>query len=381
MIDLRAGQHLLTSLGPTRLFGSSATASNESFSRGGEAYAAQPQIDPEQISKLKRYSVATAEELYGLAAATGADRFQAVFGRVLPGLDARLITERITRVVGAPTLDAYKKLRIEKFGRGARIQLVAGKEPPGSSSVSGMAGAGAPGNQFVLPANCMPPVKHQGNRGTCVAFATCAVVEYLRCRADKGKQDFSEQFQFWHCKQYDGDPSAEGTYPDLSFRLFEAEGCCEEKHWPYNPASLPGNVAHIPSPIVKSAAGWNVPMMTAKRVELTPPTDVAVLKAKLKQGYPIAFAIPVFNSWENNPHTYSTGAIPMPLPGEVPTDGHAMVLVGYSDEPQYAGGGYFVFRNSWGTGWAARCPYGPGNGTIPYAFINLYNYSAHTVQP
>lgn len=347
----------------------------------GTAYAAQPQINPEQISKLQRYSIATAEELYGFAAATDAGQFHAVFGSMLSGVDAQLLPERIVRMANTRIVDAYPRLRMEKFGRGARIELVAGKEPPVNFTRSGIAGAGAPGNQFLLPGDCMPPIKSQGPRGTCVAFATCAVAEYVRCRAQQGKQDLSEQFQFWHCKQYDGDPSAEGTFPDLSFRLLEAEGNCEEKSWPYSAVARPGNVAHNPSPIVKSSAGWNVPMITAKRVELTPATDVALLKHTLKEGRPIAFAIPVYDSWENNPHTYSTGAIPMPLPGEAPTDGHAMVLVGYADDLQYAGGGYFVFRNSWGTVWAANCPYGAGHGTVPYAFINLYNYSAHTVQP
>ncbi len=55
-----------------------------------------------------------------------------------------------------------------------------------------------------------------------------------------------------------------------------------------------------------------------------------------------------------------------------------MCLVGYKDDPEWPGGGYFILRNSWGKAWGSQCPYGAGYGVIPYKFISLYCWEAWT---
>ena len=50
--------------------------------------------------------------------------------------------------------------------------------------------------------------------------------------------------------------------------------------------------------------------------------------------------------------------------------GHALCLAGYVDNPSYAGGGYFIARNSWSEDkWAPNSPEMPGYALIPYAYI------------
>jgi hypothetical protein len=49
--------------------------------------------------------------------------------------------------------------------------------------------------------------------------------------------------------------------------------------------------------------------------------------------------------------------------------GHSMCFVGYQDDANSPGGGYFILRNSWGSGWAPDSPHGAGYGTIPYEYI------------
>jgi hypothetical protein len=44
--------------------------------------------------------------------------------------------------------------------------------------------------------------------------------------------------------------------------------------------------------------------------------------------------------------------------------GHAILIVGYTDDPQYSGGGYFKVKNSWGSGWGAS-----GYFNVAYAEI------------
>jgi C1A family cysteine protease len=105
-----------------------------------------------------------------------------------------------------------------------------------------------------------------------------------------------------------------------------------------------------------------------------------VLKNYLLDRHPIAVAIPVYDSWANNPAVTDSGNIGMPLPGETSQYGHALVLVGFADDGTFPGGGYFIIRNSYGTTWGAHCPFGAGYGTIPYRYIELDNYSAFIVR-
>ena len=57
-----------------------------------------------------------------------------------------------------------------------------------------------------------------------------------------------------------------------------------------------------------------------------------------------------------------------------------MCLVGFKDDPEWPGGGFFILRNSWGEKWGAECSYGSGYGTIAYKFISLYCWEAWTAE-
>jgi len=107
---------------------------------------------------------------------------------------------------------------------------------------------------------------------------------------------------------------------------------------------------------------------------------VQLLKSYVRDDHPVAVAIPVFDSWAINPAVHDSGNIGMPLPEETSTAGHALVLVGYADDVDFPGGGFFIIRNSYGTSWGARCPFGAGYGTIPYAYIAQENLSAFIVR-
>lgn len=93
---------------------------------------------------------------------------------------------------------------------------------------------------------------------------------------------------------------------------------------------------------------------------------------------PIVIGVAVFNSWLRNPLTRLSGKIVMPIPGEKNVGGHCMTILGFCDEPSWPGGGYFILRNSWGTGWAAENEYAAGYGLIPYAYVAAYCWEAWT---
>ena len=106
-----------------------------------------------------------------------------------------------------------------------------------------------------------------------------------------------------------------------------------------------------------------------------PAKGVNTIKEKLADKLPVAFAVPVYTYWFTEP-VRTNGDIRMPLPTEKVEGGHAMCMVGYEDDTDVPGGGYFIVRNSWGTGWAANNAAKPGYCRIPYAYIQNYGRSA-----
>ena len=54
-----------------------------------------------------------------------------------------------------------------------------------------------------------------------------------------------------------------------------------------------------------------------------------------------------------------------------------MCMVGYQDDPDVPGGGYFLVRNSWGTTWAGNNVIEPGHARIPYAYLKRYASAAY----
>ena len=73
-----------------------------------------------------------------------------------------------------------------------------------------------------------------------------------------------------------------------------------------------------------------------------------------------------FTFWFS-PTVATTGKLPMPFPFEIIGDeeeGHAVMLVGWQDQPDAPGGGYFTFQNSWKSTWGQN-----GFGLIPYEYF------------
>jgi C1A family cysteine protease len=59
-----------------------------------------------------------------------------------------------------------------------------------------------------------------------------------------------------------------------------------------------------------------------------------------------------------------------------------MCMVGYQDDPDVPGGGYFLVRNSWGTTtWGQDNAVAPGHARIPYAYMGEHGSSAHVAYP
>lgn len=220
----------------------------------------------------------------------------------------------------------------------------------------------------------MPAVRNQGQRSTCVAFGTLALREFL---IGSGI-DLSEQFLYWACKELDR-YSGPGTYVHTAMTALAEYGVCEESDWPYNLNQLEDE-SQGPPPESSTKRAKNYVLPSTRTVE---PNLVIHYKNVLagdtgKGGMPITFATLVFNSWYMSAETHRTGKITMPLPGEQPVGGHAWCVVGYVDDEEAPGGGYFIVHNSWGTQWAPDSPEAPGHAVMPYEYVGRFAVEAFT---
>ncbi|MGD8376930.1 MAG: C1 family peptidase [Acidobacteriota bacterium] len=225
----------------------------------------------------------------------------------------------------------------------------------------------------------MPDVRSQGNRPTSVAFAVCAIREALLKTSDEKMIALSSQYLYWACKERDGEPKEEGTRLSVAVDVLREVGVPPARTWRYSPSPDPtGNEGQGPPPKeagLRSKAG---PYKVNRFMRLRS-RDVRALRAILDSENPIAFAINTFASWDY-PATVLSGDVPLPLPGENTDGGQAVAVVGYEDNGDLPGGGGFIIQNSWGAGWGVKSRYGPGYGTISYAYASLYGLEAYTLE-
>jgi hypothetical protein len=220
----------------------------------------------------------------------------------------------------------------------------------------------------------MPAVKDQGQRGTCVAFGTAALREFLL----EEYEELSEQFLYWACKQLDGDLGP-GTTLHTAMTALSEYGVCKAQTWPYNPVQMEDEAQGYPPEGAFEDAKKHL-LSSTRTVE---PGLVLQYKHILAGSrgvpqMPVSVATLVFDSWYMSPQTHRRGKITMPLPSEQPTSGHAWCIVGYVDDAQAPGGGYFIVRNSWGNTWASDSPEAPGHAIMPYAYVDRYAIEAFT---
>jgi hypothetical protein len=181
--------------------------------------------------------------------------------------------------------------------------------------------------------------------------------------------DLSEQFAYWNMVTTTNRRNLQSMVP-----LLRSDGSCRETTWPYYPNNIPGNDSQQPAP---SGAASEAKGFSCRQVLQLPARSVDAIRQALNQQRVVGIGIPVYSSWYKSAVVRKYGNITVPLPGEVPNSiGHAIALVGYEDNTEFAGGGYFIVRNSWNGYWGTQSVFGPGYGTIPYRYIERFNWDA-----
>ncbi len=222
----------------------------------------------------------------------------------------------------------------------------------------------------------MSDIRNQGNRGTCVAFSSTLVHEFIEKNIKNRDIDLSEQYLYYLCKTNDGNPNTSGTYISTAVKMLNQSGQCTTNILPYE-EFIPNNEAQPPaSDILRKAnkEAKNYQIENALSVGLNEITKIKQILVGNKniKGRPMIFGIPLYSYFKGG-EAVNSGKITLPLPIEKSTGGHAMALIGYRDDSSTPGGGYFIVQNSWGKSWGINNIDGAGRCHIPYAYFTKHN--------
>jgi C1A family cysteine protease len=127
------------------------------------------------------------------------------------------------------------------------------------------------------------------------------------------------------------------------------------------------------APFIQKPVGTLIPidtgtLATAKFTQTGTALGTAVQTA-LSQNHPVVIGIEVYESFESDA-VAASGIVPMPSSKDTLLGGHALMLVGFNTNMSYTlngkttTGSFFIFRNSWGSGWGAS-----GYGYLPAAYL------------
>ena len=251
-----------------------------------------------------------------------------------------------------------------------------------------------PDQSLIFGVDAPPEPKDQGHRGTCAAFTIINLIEFDLNRQNIEFEPLSVQYLFMQAKRLDSDAFADGTTFQRVLEALETHGICPERFLPYRPLPDHGQFLHLKQHEhslrkLDSCAGYcansSYTVLTNGRC-----SNVPYLKEMLSRGNAVGLGVHTFDySWIGNGTTMRTGEVILPiliqekeewLMTDNPTGAHAITLVGYVDETgenARPGGGYFIFKNSWGTSWAhANTKVGAGYGILPYEYVQRYSIAA-----
>ena len=209
----------------------------------------------------------------------------------------------------------------------------------------------------------LEPVRDQGDRDTCLAFAVASAHELLRAGNGPVNEDLSEEALYWGCKQLD-----KGIHHGTSFVAARGAlgnwGQPLEIVWPYDPLRDESRPYHPPASTKAGGAGWH--QAGLRKIGRT----VGSIRMQIASDRIVAVGLLLTRGFY-----YPVGDwIAEPRKGEATLGGHAVAFVGYDDDAPNLGLGGFLIRNSWGNGWADR-----GYGWLPYEYVRKLGKEAWIV--
>lgn len=268
--------------------------------------------------------------------------------------------------------------------------------------------------QFTGPIQWQSPVKSQGSRGVCSIFSTVALMEHLYIKEGTvADPDFSEQYLQWSAKeQVRAFRNTSGSNARVNLQaisqygiVMEADDPYETFQWgPSQDEACEGDEMPTrcytngdPDERATDAIKWKLP-----RGRWLNTNSIKAHMHTKNQGVVVGLTF-FYQSWNHrrsdlptNRDYWSKGYVlyPNEKDRELSLEkraGHSILLVGWDDELEVQKvdeegnkvtdedgnpvmeKGFYVFKNSWGTGSFGRDnPHGDGYGFISMAYVHRY---------
>lgn len=194
-------------------------------------------------------------------------------------------------------------------------------------------------------------IRNQGAIGSCTAFSSTSIFEFILNKADKERlHTLSPRFLYYNvCKK-----NADGTPIDNGSSFYDVvasmgnQGICEERYCKYS-----DDFREAPTQEAKEDASTRL-LTEAKNVKVNHEDIISALA----EGYPVAISLKVFDSLLQG----RKGFVFRPTEAELSgTDygWHAMTICGFLSQQKV-----YIVRNSWGTQFGDK-----GYCYIPFSYI------------
>ncbi len=180
--------------------------------------------------------------------------------------------------------------------------------------------------------------------------------------------------------------AASGCLLESCFRALKEYGVCRNELWPYARVQT--------TPVFGSSASGRMDFPPGTREEakkrcityglyrLGTPNNVDEIRnilagANRRRPMPVVVTVDFFEGCDGE--TYAFPETEVNAEGHLVSVNayagrHGLLIVGYVDNASYAGGGYFLIRNSFGEAWGNR-----GYGKLPYAYLECFALEAGTI--
>ena len=204
------------------------------------------------------------------------------------------------------------------------------------------------------------PVARQ-KYGSCVGFANKSACEYHRKRLLNIDEIISGRWTYGRCKELDGRPDDEGTYPRLALSVAFGKGLVLDKDFSNSKPPSPTHADYIKAPTDEITEGAIQRAMVGGFVRVR---NLQELKQALVEHGTVLITVSVYTQFDN---PENDGFIPWAAQ-RTSRGSHAIVCTGYDDD--FRGVGAIEVKNNWGESW----------GDDGYGYI-AYDYEGEGATP